>query len=161
MCALTIISQRYSMSEFNSPGVSDTMYLEAFLLVGFGGFLGANARYILSLMITARFAALINKPIPIGTAFVNVTGSFLLAILLFWLAKQTGANDRVRLMIGTGFFGAYTTFSTFANESITLLFTDGFHLGNHWVLAVAYVFLTNFLCLFAVIAGLWIASRIF
>jgi CrcB protein len=81
------------------------MNWEALLFVGMGGFLGANARYVLSLIITERLATFTNKPIPFGTAFVNITGSFLLAILLFWLAKQTGTNDRIRLMVGTGFFG--------------------------------------------------------
>jgi CrcB protein len=137
------------------------MHWQAFLYVGVGGFLGANARYILSLIITERLATATDRPIPFGTAFVNITGSFLLAILLFWLAKQTGANDRMRLMIGTGFFGAYTTFSTFANESINLLFTDGFRLGNNLALGLGYLLLTNIVCLLAVIAGLWLANRIF
>jgi fluoride exporter len=137
------------------------MQWQAFLYVGIGGFLGANSRYVLSLIITERFASFTNKPIPFGTAFVNVTGSFLLAILLFWLAKQTGANDRIRLMMGTGFFGAYTTFSTFANESINLLLRDGFRLNSNWVIGFGYILLTNILCLFAVIAGLWLANRIF
>ena len=137
------------------------MNWEALLFVGLGGFLGANTRYLLSLIITERLATFTDKPIPFGTAFVNITGSFLLAILLFWLAKQTGTNDRLRLMIGTGFFGAYTTFSTFANESINLLLTDGSRLSNQWLLALAYIVLTNILCLFAVIIGLWLANRIF
>lgn len=137
------------------------MHWQAFLYVGIGGFFGANARYILSLIVTERLATFTDKPIPYGTAFVNITGSFLLAIVLFWLAKQTGANDRVRLMIGTGFFGAYTTFSTFANESTTLLFTDGFSLSDNWLLGFGYVLLTNILCLFAVIVGLWLANRMF
>lgn len=137
------------------------MQWQAFLFVGIGGFLGANVRYILSLLITQRFSAFTDKPIPFGTAFVNITGSFLLAILLFWLAKQTGTNDRIRLMVGTGFFGAYTTFSTFANESINLIFTDGFRLSNHWVLGLTYILATNIFCLLAVILGFWLASRIF
>mgnify|MGYP000141183661 CR=1 FL=1 len=131
------------------------MQWQSFLWVGIGGFLGANARYILSLVISQRFPTIAGRPIPSGTAFVNITGSFLLAMFLFYAAKKANFPDSAKLLIGTGFFGAYTTFSTYANESITLF------QGKDWMSALAYIIGTNVLCLIGVIAGLFIANRIF
>jgi|SRR5690606_32729820 len=125
------------------------------LWVGLGGFLGANARYLLSLYINQRFQTIIGRPFPLGTAFVNVSGSFLLAIFLVYVTKRLGFPDNVKLLMGTGFFGAYTTFSTYANESIELI-NNG-----HWLTGLSYIVATNILCLVGVIIGLLIANRIF
>jgi len=130
------------------------MSLQAFLYVGLGGFLGANARYILSLLVTQRAANITGVALPFGTAFVNVTGSFGLALFSVWIARQAGLPDGVRLMIGTGFFGAYTTFSTYANESINLLN------GGNTIAGWGYVIGTNLLCLLGVLLGLWLAGKL-
>ncbi len=129
--------------------------LQNLLWVGFGGFLGANARYLLSLYINQRFPTIIGKPFPLGTAFVNITGSFVLAIFLVYVSKNTSFPNNAKLLIGTGFFGAYTTFSTYANESMTLV-NNG-----QWVTGLSYIFITNILCLLGVVLGLLIANRIF
>jgi len=131
-----------------------TMSWEPILFVGMGGFLGANARYFLSLWITERMANATGWEIPFGTAFVNITGSFLLALFLFWAqSKADMVPDSIKLLIGTGFFGAYTTFSTYANESINLFQED-------WRTAVGYIVFTNIFCLLGVILGLWLANRL-
>jgi fluoride exporter len=131
------------------------MSWQAFFYVGIGGFIGANARYYLSLVLTERLIRLTNVPLPFGTALINVTGSMLLAMLSVWTARRTGfLSDSAKLVIGTGFFGAYTTFSTYANESINLL------QGNHIFLGWAYIVGTNALCLFGVICGLWLANQL-
>lgn len=126
------------------------MSWQALLSVGIGGFLGANARYVISWLANRRFGTAIA-----GTAFVNITGSFLLAMVTFWLLNRRGGqiSDNLRLLIGTGFFGAYTTFSTYANESVNLL-------QNNWRNGIAYILLTNSLCLCGVLLGLWFANRI-
>ena len=129
--------------------------LQNLLWVGFGGFLGANARYLLSLYINQRFPTIIGKPFPLGTAFVNITGSFVLAIFLVYISKNTSFPNNAKLLIGTGFFGAYTTFSTYANESMTLV-NNG-----QWVTGLSYIVITNILCLLGVVLGLLIANRIF
>jgi len=131
------------------------MEWQALLWVGTGGFFGAIARYSLSLYLSERFPLILGKPIPAGTAFVNITGSFLLASFLYYASKRAGFPDSAKLLIGTGFFGAYTTFSTYANESINLI-NDG-----QWMTGLSYIIGTNLLCLFGVIAGLMLANRIF
>ena len=131
------------------------MEWQALLWVGTGGFFGAIARYSLSLYLSDRFPLISGKPIPAGTAFVNITGSFLLALFLCYASKRADFPAGVKLLIGTGFFGAYTTFSTYANESIKLI-NEG-----QWLTGLSYIIGTNLLCLLGVVSGLYIANRIF
>ncbi|MCZ8520258.1 MULTISPECIES: fluoride efflux transporter FluC [Paenibacillus] len=78
--------------------------------VGIGGFVGAVSRYGLT-----RFVSRFLSAWPLGTLIINVTGAFLLGIL-------TGAHvsREAALLLGSGFAGAYTTFSTFQLESESL-----------------------------------------
>jgi CrcB protein len=76
-------------------------------------------------------------------------------MLTVWLAQRTGAlSDTMKLIIGTGFFGAYTTFSTFTNESINLI------QGERALLGWGYIIATNALCLIGVVVGLWLANQL-
>ena len=68
--------------------------LEHALYIGVGGFLGANARYFLSLGI----GALLGRNFPFGTLIINVSGSFLLAVFLAWVARQVHFEEAVRLV---------------------------------------------------------------
>lgn len=80
------------------------------LLVGAGGFLGAAARYG-----AIQYAAKRNRSsIPAGTLFVNLLGSFLLG----WIYAVD--NQQASLFFGTGFMGAFTTFSTFKVEGLRM-----------------------------------------
>lgn len=81
------------------------------LLVAGGGFLGAVARYVMSKKIAERF----QTAVPYGTLTVNLSGSFLLGLMI-----GSGRGTDFLLFAGTGFMGAYTTFSTFKLESVTL-----------------------------------------
>jgi len=87
-----------------------------FLWVGAGGFLGAIARYALSLWIDTRF----DTPFPVATMLINVTGSFVLGTMSGALEFATWPPE-VRLALGVGFLGAYTTFSTFTYETLRLI----------------------------------------
>ena len=58
---------------------------------------------------------------PIGTLLVNVTGSFVLGLLLVAIARHGDDGDAMRLLIGVGFCGGYTTFSTFSYDTVALL----------------------------------------
>ncbi|MEJ8767068.1 fluoride efflux transporter CrcB [Oceanobacillus sp. HCA-5259] len=99
-------------------------------IIGIGGSLGAVARFILGNLISKKSQEL--YPFPIGTWIINITGSFLLGLLAqLHLANQIG--EWLWLFGGVGFCGAYTTFSTFGNETITLIQS------NKVKLAVIYV----------------------
>jgi CrcB protein len=91
--------------------------MREFLLIGGGAMLGANARYWL----TNYFVQRLGPAFPYGTLFINVTGSFLLGFVLVLVANRFVVDPGYRLLIGTGFMGAYTTFSTFSYDTIVLL----------------------------------------
>jgi CrcB protein len=84
------------------------------LYVALGGAIGAAARYLIG----AYIAKIINNTkFPIATIIINIIGSFLLGIFI-GLLKQ---NDTLFLLFGTGFCGAFTTFSTFSVEALGLI----------------------------------------
>ncbi len=89
----------------------------ALLWVGLGGFLGANARYLLGGWIADRLGV----GFPYGTYAINVTGSFILGFFLAFAQDRAWVAPPARLLFAVGFVGAYTTFSTFEYESIRLL----------------------------------------
>jgi fluoride exporter len=84
-----------------------------YVVVGVGGFLGAIARYALGAYIGGRYGL----RFPLGTFVINVSGSFLLGLILTVLARTT-ASAYWRYLIPIGFIGAYTTFSTFEYETL-------------------------------------------
>ncbi len=119
------------------------MGLTRILLVGLGGFLGANCRYWLGLLLVRWSSQSIA-----GTLFVNFTGSLLLAVFIVWAGRNVDLPQGVGLFLATGFLGSYTTFSTFANEGIALA-RDG-----HWGGAAMYIVGTNAACLLGVLIGI-------
>ena len=86
------------------------------LLVGLAGGLGAVARFLVDAVVGRRTR---RTGLPLGTLAVNVTGSFLLGWLTGWWALHTG-DPGYRIVLGTGFLGGYTTFSTASVEAVRL-----------------------------------------
>ena len=84
-----------------------------YLAVGFGGFIGAIARYLLGTYIGGRYGL----RFPYGTFVINITGCFLVGFVLALLSRTT-ASTYWRYLIPIGFIGAYTTFSTFEYETL-------------------------------------------
>jgi CrcB protein len=118
--------------------------------VGLGGAVGAVARFAVSRWALARFG----PGFPIGTLFVNASGSFLLGVLAGLTAARAGVPDGARLLVGVGFCGAYTTFSTFATDTIALAQRAA------TLAALGNVLLNNALALAAALAGLLLAGRL-
>ena len=85
------------------------------LLIAVAGAFGASLRYIVESAVSTRFDAF-----PAGTLVVNLTGSFVLG-LLTGLALYHGVGGAPREVLGTGFVGAYTTFSAFSLETAALI----------------------------------------
>ena len=137
----------------DAPGglrYADRMQAASLISIGAGGFLGACARYLFSAWVVSRLGG----SGTIGTMAVNVTGSFLLALFLAWSTRQVGLPPPLRLFVSVGFLGAFTTFSTYAMESISLA-RDG-----QLLTAAGHVLGNNLLCLAGVCLGLALASRL-
>jgi CrcB protein len=124
--------------------------VETLILIGIGGFLGANIRYLVSGWAAGTFGS----AFPWGTVIINFTGSCLLAIFIAYAGKHATLDPRVRLFFAVGFCGAYTTFSTYATESIALL------QAGDWIGGLGDIIGTNLLCILGVIVGLVIGSRL-
>lgn len=123
--------------------------LMPYLLVGLGGFIGANLRFVVARVVGTLF----DTTFPLGTFVVNMSGSFLLGVLGAIVAqKLTPDSEAVRLALGVGFLGAFTTFSTFEFETHAL-FADG-----SWLTAATNMFASLFLGLVAVRAGIVVAN---
>lgn len=128
--------------------------MENIIYVGIGGFFGANARYLLTHWMDALLVPRWGS-FPYGTLMVNVLGSLGLALFGVWFSARTGMSPQMRLLVGAGFFGAFTTFSTFANESVAIF--DEAAAG----LPLLNIILNNGLCLLGVLAGLALGRRLF
>ena len=124
--------------------------METLLLIGVGGFIGANVRYWISIWAATRFGA----AFPWGTLLINLTGSALLGVFYGWAGNHLNLDPRVRLFVAIGFFGAYTTFSTYANESVTLL------RAADWVGLLLNLLGSNVLCVLGALIGVLIGSRL-
>jgi CrcB protein len=107
-----------------------------YLAVGAGGFLGAIARYAVGLWIGQRWG----RSFPLGTFVINVSGSFLIGLVMALFTERFMVNPQWRLLLAVGFLGAYTTFSTFELETGNLL------RDSEWMLATMNV-------VFSVLAG--------
>lgn len=87
------------------------------LAVALAGGLGALCRFLLDHAV-ARLA--VSGRLPLGTLVVNVTGSFLVGLVAGWWAVRSG-DPGLRQVLGTGFLGGYTTFSTACVETVRLV----------------------------------------
>ena len=119
--------------------------LMPYLLVGVGGFIGANARFVVARVVGALF----DTRFPLGTFIINISGSFLLGVLGTIVAQKVFPHsEAMRLALGVGFLGGFTTFSTFEFETHAL-FDDG-----SWLIATTNMFGSLFVGLVAVRAGI-------
>jgi len=78
--------------------------------VGAGGFLGSVSRYMVSEWLYS----------PVDTFIVNVTGSFLLGLLIYHFEYAGSSATRMKLFMGIGFMGSFTTFSSFIMQTATM-----------------------------------------
>jgi CrcB protein len=86
------------------------------LLVMLGGALGSLSRYGMGLGAVQLFG----PAFPIGTMLINISGSFILGVLVS-LSGPMAISSGTRLFLATGFCGGYTTFSTFSVETLNLM----------------------------------------
>jgi len=121
--------------------------MRTLLAIGAGGFVGALARYA----VHVTMLRLAGPALPVATLTVNGLGSFALGVL-FGLAEVHAVSPTVRLGVGVGVLGAFTTFSTFAVDTLALGARDG-----GAMLAVGNVVLNVGLALGAAALGIQLA----
>lgn len=90
--------------------------MNRYLLIAIGAALGANMRYLVGVWASGRFGA----DFPYGTFLVNILGSFVLGFLLSLGTGRLQLSPEARLLLAVGFLGAFTTFSSYAVESLNL-----------------------------------------
>ncbi len=110
--------------------------------------MGAVLRYLLSGWAQNALGGLF----PWGTLFVNVVGSFLLGVFLE-ASTQSAVAVELRWFFAIGVLGAFTTFSTFSNETLGML-REG-----DWMMALTYALGSLVAGVAAALVGVWVASR--
>lgn len=115
------------------------------LAVGFGGFVGSILRYLIG--------AITPNPtvFPWTTLAINVAASFLIAFFAGQVVKGVISNERIALLLQTGFCGGFSTLSAVSMEVMGLA-TNG-----HAAYAGIYTILTFSLCIMAAFAGTWLS----
>jgi fluoride exporter len=121
--------------------------MQTYLMVALGGIVGANLRFVVSTRAAARWGT----AFPYGTLLINVTGSFLLGIFVTLIPA---GSTQARAFFATGFCGAYTTFSTFAFETVAL------HQRDDGRLALANALGSALLCIGAAAGGILLGQAI-
>jgi fluoride exporter len=117
------------------------------LIISLGAIVGANARFLIS-----RSAASILGPVfPYGTLFINVVGSSIVGFFMVWTSERVFIDPRWRVLVIVGFCGAFTTFSSYAYETMAY-FEQG-----QWLLMWTNILSNNVLCLLGVLAGMAVA----
>ena len=90
--------------------------MKIIMAVGLGSFIGGICRYLVTLFIQNRFLT----TFPFGTMFVNVLGCFLIGVI-YALSDRGNLSPLWRMFLATGMMGGFTTFSTFSNETVSML----------------------------------------
>ncbi len=127
--------------------------MSSVLYVALGGALGASARYGLGQAATRIFGA----GFPIGTLSANVIGSALMGVLFGYLSLRVHGghgSETLRLFLGVGLLGGFTTFSAFSLDSLMMLERKAYGA------FISYVGLSVGLSFLAIILGLWAARAV-
>ena len=114
-----------------------------YVLIALGGAVGSVLRYLIGGAVQRTSAS----GFPIGTMFVNVSGCFLIGILVRQFLNMQ-LSPELRALLIVGFCGGYTTFSTFSGETLGLIE------GGEYARATTYVVLSVGLCLLATLTGM-------
>lgn len=96
--------------------------MQKYLLIALGGALGSIARYWIGSTLTNR----LGTRFPYGTLTINLTACLIIGFTLTFLGKRVGFSSNWLYLVPVGFVGAYSTFSTYEWETMSLLRAGGF-----------------------------------
>ncbi|MEH6677068.1 fluoride efflux transporter CrcB [Phenylobacterium sp.] len=124
--------------------------MDKLILIAIGGGGGAVMRYLLGVASFHRFGS----AWPVGTFLANVSGGLLMGLLVGWLAQRGGADqERLRLLLGVGLLGGFTTFSAFSLETALMIERRAY--GE----ALGYALVSVLLSVTALFVGLMLMRR--
>jgi fluoride exporter len=121
-----------------------------FLAISVAAIVGANLRFLLSRLAARELGSIF----PYGTLGINIVGSFIVGFFVIWTSERVLMDPRWRLLVVVGFCGSFTTFSSYAYESMAF-FEQG-----QWALMVANILSNNLLCLGGALAGMALARAL-
>lgn len=124
--------------------------MKDFLAISVAAIVGANLRYLISRLAVKEFGPVF----PYGTLVINILGSFIVGFFVIWSTERVLVDPRWRLLVAVGFCGSFTTFSSYAFESMSF-FEHG-----QWTLMLANIFGNNLLCLGGALAGMALARAL-
>ena len=123
----------------------------AALHVFLGGGVGAVLRWQLGRAMTHWLGAPMVTTFPFATLAANAAGSLMMGVLAGWLARHgSGAGEQLRLLLGVGLLGGFTTFSAFSLEMVLLIER------GQYLFALLYAFLSLALGISGLMVGLWV-----
>ncbi|MFV2032425.1 MAG: fluoride efflux transporter CrcB [Gammaproteobacteria bacterium] len=125
--------------------------MSIYLAIAVGGSCGAISRYWMS---NATYSWLGNN-FPYGTLMVNVTGSLVMGFLTVLLVQRFNVSEEVRLGLIVGFLGSFTTFSTFALDTIH------WYEGGAVIKTLSYILLSVVFSIIGAWAGMMTARQLF
>jgi CrcB protein len=125
--------------------------MNGLLYVALGGALGASGRHLLGMMMLKMFG----PDYPYGTMAANIIGGFLMGLLAGWLALKVSGGENLRLFLGVGLLGGFTTFSAFSLDAVLMYEKKAYgalmsYIGGSVVLSIG-----------ALMIGLILARKIF
>ena len=124
--------------------------MSIYIAIAVGGSMGAVSRYWVS---TTTYQWL-GLAFPYGTLAVNLLGSLAMGFLSVLLVYRLQVSEEIRIGILSGFLGSFTTFSTFAIDTLELGMDDSLSK------AMLYILLSVLLCVFGALAGLLAAKQL-
>jgi fluoride exporter len=124
--------------------------LKDFLALSVAAVLGANLRYLISRLAAREFGPVF----PYGTLIINILGSFIIGLFVIWTTERVLVDPRWGLLVVVGFCGSFTTFSSYAFETMAF-FEQG-----QWALMLGNIFANNLLCLGGALAGMALARAL-
>ena len=125
--------------------------MNGLLYVALGGALGASARHLTGQASVRAFG----HGYPYGTFIANVLGGFLMGLLVGWMAHKVSGGENMRLFLGVGLLGGFTTFSSFSLDAVSL-----YERGAYGPLA-GYIAGSVILSIAALMIGLFMARKVF
>jgi len=121
-----------------------------FFAISVAAIAGANLRFLMSRLAAKEFGPVF----PAGTLIINMLGSFIVGFFVIWTTERVLLDPRWRLLVVVGFCGSFTTFSSYAFETISYLEQ------GQWGLMVANILSNNLLCLGSALAGMAVARAL-